>query len=166
MGATNTHKLFLFFFFSFLSYCSFALMCTSSVSALVLRRTSLPVQPVRCFFHPEGQPAASHQAPFRGEALQVSPVQLRLPQEGRPHRPSAHPFGWVCSFTRTSVCTRADPRTARWKPLHSKTAAAHTVRPQCFVRGSWQHVDIMSLFFFFFFFLQCLAEVCVYEIWV
>lgn len=64
----------------------------SCASALVLRRTAVPVQPVRRLFHPEGQPAASHQAPFRGETLQVSPVQLRLSQEGCPHRPFTHPL--------------------------------------------------------------------------
>lgn len=70
-----------------------AMMCI--FCAPLLRRTSLPVQPVRRLLHPEGQPATSHQAPLRGEALQVPPMQLRLPPEGRPHRPPTHPLGWV-----------------------------------------------------------------------
>jgi len=61
-------------------------------AACVLRRTSVPVQPVRRLLHPEGEPAAPHQAALGGETLQVSPVQLRLPPEGRPHRTPAHPL--------------------------------------------------------------------------
>lgn len=93
VASTLTFKLFLFLFQCVFFFFLFAVTCVCSVSALVLRRASVPVQPVRCLFHPEGQPAASHQAPFGGEALQVSPVQLRLSQEGRPHRPSTHPLG-------------------------------------------------------------------------
>lgn len=116
-SVTCTSYSIFFLSFSVFFICLFTVMCVCFV--LVLRRTSFPVQPVRCLFHPEGQPAASHQAPFRGETLQMSPMQLRLSQEGRPHRPFTHPLGWVCTAHShwKPCCVHGNSRTAGWKPL-------------------------------------------------
>lgn len=84
----------LLFFLFFFCVCLLNLVAVMCVCCLLVRRRApVPVHPVRRLFHPEGQPTASHQAPFGGETLQVSPVQLRLSQEGRPHRPFTHPLG-------------------------------------------------------------------------
>lgn len=113
------------------------------------RRASFPVQPVRGFFHPEGQPAASHQAPFRGETLQVSPVQLRLPQEGRPHRPLTHPLGWACNHTETRLHYAIDLGTvaeALYNVMHGMQRELYT-RCECGIT-------------FLVFFCWCFAEIC------
>lgn len=115
------------FFFCLFYLHLFSVMCVCCV--LVLRRTPFPVQPVWCLFHPEGQPTASHQASFRGETLQVSSVQLRLSQEGRPHRPFTHPLGWVCRAQ--PHCCICGNRNAGWKFLQK---AWHVL--QCI---QWEH---------------------------
>lgn len=68
----------------------------------VLRGTSFPVQPVWCLVYSEGKSTASHQAPFRGETLQVSPVQLCLSKEGCLDWPFAHPLRSVCPLHGSS----------------------------------------------------------------
>lgn len=108
---------------------------------LTPRRASFPVQPVRGFFHPEGQSASSHQAPFRGETLQVSPVQLCLPQEGCPHRPLTHPLGWACNHTETRLHCAIDLGTvaeALYNVMHCLQREVYT-RCECGI----------TIFFFF-----------------
>ena len=57
-----------------------------------LTGTPLPVPPVRPRPYSQANSTPSHQAPFRGETLQVSPVQLCLSKEGCLDWPFAHPL--------------------------------------------------------------------------
>lgn len=57
-----------------------------------LRWEAIPLHSVWGLLHPEGKPASPHQTSFRGEAFQMSHVQLRLPTTWRLERAPAHPF--------------------------------------------------------------------------
>lgn len=124
---------------------------------LTPRRASFPVQPVRGFFHPEGQPAASHQAPFRGETLQVSPVQLCLPQEGRPHRPFTHPLGWACNHTEIRQRYTIDLGTVAEAYIMWCTACKRELYTRCECG--------VTIFLFFFFFSMLCRDTCVMKLW-
>lgn len=85
-----------------------------SCSAVLCRRKAVPLQPMRGFLHPEGKPPASHQAALRREALQMSLLQLCLPEEGRPHRTPEDSLRWVPGRGDGEGCTE------RWElnPAH------------------------------------------------
>lgn len=62
------------------------------------RWQAIPVQPVWRFVHPEGKPAATHQAAHRRKTLQMPLLQLRLSATRCSHWSFAHP----CWYDSTS----------------------------------------------------------------
>lgn len=66
------------------------------------RWEAIPLQSVWGLLHPEGKSASPHQTSFRGEAFQMSHVQLRLPTAWRLERAPAHPF-WYQPATHSHV---------------------------------------------------------------
>lgn len=55
-----------------------------------IRWQAIPVQPVWRLIHPEGKPAATHQAAHRRKTLQMPLLQLRLPATRCSHWSFAH----------------------------------------------------------------------------
>lgn len=72
-----------------------ALAQSSGVCPFTCRGKALPLQPVWCLLHSEGEPAAPYQAALWGEALQMSLLQLRLPPARCTHWPPPNTLGSV-----------------------------------------------------------------------
>lgn len=74
------------------------------------RWQAIPVQPVWRLIHPEGKPAATHQAAHRRKTLQMPLLQLRLPPPRCSHWSFAHSC-WYDSSSHSFLSFTHFPRT-------------------------------------------------------
>lgn len=81
--------------------------CSHIFSPSPRRRTPFPVQSVWSLLYTEGQPSAPHKVALGWKALQVPPLQLRLPSQGCPHGTPEDSLWWVKAWDRPGVLLTA-----------------------------------------------------------